>query len=107
MKLVDVTNGLRYMHGRLMVHGDLNGVHFFRLQLQRQFVDYAPQANILINRDRRACLADFGLSTVIGVGSGLAANISSISVKSKTSLMSFTAGGCNVLSGTLVPGSLG
>jgi len=51
------------------------------------------QANILINQSHRACLADFGLSTIISVDHRAAANASLISVASKTSLMSFTAGG--------------
>ncbi|KAF9647911.1 kinase-like protein, partial [Thelephora ganbajun] len=58
--LVDATNGLDYMHSIRMVHGDLKG------------------ANILINQSLRACLADFGLSTIIST---------------ESSLMSFTAGG--------------
>ncbi|KAF9781243.1 kinase-like domain-containing protein [Thelephora terrestris] len=46
--LVDVTNGLQYLHRHDFVHGDLKG------------------ANILINLERRACLADFGLTEIIG-----------------------------------------
>jgi len=44
--LVDVAHGLEYLHSLDVVHGDLKG------------------ANILINRDGRACLTDFGLSTI-------------------------------------------
>ncbi|KAF9780764.1 kinase-like domain-containing protein [Thelephora terrestris] len=44
--LVDVAKGLIHMHGRGMIHGDLKG------------------ANILVDRDGRACLADFGLLTI-------------------------------------------
>jgi serine/threonine protein kinase len=51
------------------------------------------QANILVNRSCRACLADFGLSTIIGIEHRAAANASLVSVASKISLMSFTAGG--------------
>lgn len=51
------------------------------------------QANILINQSSRACIADFGLSAIVGVDRHAAANGSLISVASKTSLMSFTAGG--------------
>jgi serine/threonine protein kinase len=40
-----------------------------------------------------ACLADFGFSTITSVEHRTAANASMISVVSKTSLMSFTAGG--------------
>ncbi|KAF9643193.1 kinase-like protein [Thelephora ganbajun] len=73
--LVDAATGLEYMHSLHMVHGDLKG------------------ANILINQGLRACLADFGLSTIVGVERCAAANASLISVASKESLMSFTAGG--------------
>ena len=51
------------------------------------------QGNILINKSFRACLADFGLSTVVGVERDTAANPSLISVASEISLMSFTEGG--------------
>ena len=51
------------------------------------------QANILVNRSHRACLADFGLSTIASVEHNATVNSSLISVASKASLMSFTAGG--------------
>jgi serine/threonine protein kinase len=52
-----------------------------------------PKANILINKDRRACLADFGLSTVTGVATHATAGASRTSLISNETLMSFTAGG--------------
>jgi len=51
------------------------------------------QANILIDRNLRACLADFGLSTIVGAEHHAVANTSSVSVASVASIMSFTAGG--------------
>ncbi|KAJ7767392.1 kinase-like domain-containing protein, partial [Mycena maculata] len=42
--LFEIAQGLQYLHSRNIVHGDLRG------------------ANILINEDWNACLADFGLS---------------------------------------------
>ncbi|KAJ7041246.1 hypothetical protein C8F04DRAFT_1177432 [Mycena alexandri] len=42
--LSEIAQGLQYLHSRKIVHGDLRG------------------ANILINEDWSACLADFGLS---------------------------------------------
>ncbi|KAJ7717076.1 kinase-like domain-containing protein [Mycena maculata] len=42
--LFEIAQGLQYLHSRNIVHGDLRG------------------ANILINQDWSACLADFGLS---------------------------------------------
>ncbi|KAF9644350.1 kinase-like protein [Thelephora ganbajun] len=73
--VTDAATGLEYMHGFHMVHGDLKG------------------ANILINKSFRACLADFGLSTVVGTEHRAATNPSLVSVASKISLMSFAAGG--------------
>ncbi|KAF9649111.1 kinase-like protein [Thelephora ganbajun] len=71
----DVANGLKYLHDLRIVHGDLKG------------------ANILINKDRRACIADFGLTTITGVVTHAAARSSQASLISNESLMSFTAGG--------------
>ena len=51
------------------------------------------QANILINERLHACLADFGLSTIVGAERSAAANDSLISVAEEASLMSFTTGG--------------
>jgi len=45
--LTDVVRGLIYMHSQAMIHGDLKG------------------ANILIDKDCHACLADFGLLTIV------------------------------------------
>ncbi|KAF9789248.1 kinase-like domain-containing protein, partial [Thelephora terrestris] len=73
--LVDAATGLEYMHSLTIVHGDLKG------------------ANILINQSHRACLVDFGLSTIARGEHNTGANTSLISVVSKASLMSFTAGG--------------
>ncbi|KAJ6454089.1 kinase-like domain-containing protein, partial [Mycena vitilis] len=44
--LYEIAQGLQYLHSCSIVHGDLRG------------------ANILINEDRSACLADFGLSVL-------------------------------------------
>ncbi|KAF8839138.1 kinase-like protein [Paxillus ammoniavirescens] len=43
----DVAAGLQYLHSRSVVHGDLSG------------------ANVLIDVDGRACISDFGLSTLL------------------------------------------
>ncbi|KAG1762844.1 kinase-like protein, partial [Suillus occidentalis] len=45
--LNDIALGLQYLHNESVVHGDLTG------------------SNVLINAKGRACLADFGLSTII------------------------------------------
>ena len=53
----------------------------------------STQANILINGDRRACIADFGLSTVTGVATASVAVAPRASLISNDTLMSFTGGG--------------
>ncbi|KAG2140609.1 kinase-like domain-containing protein [Suillus clintonianus] len=45
--LNDIALGLQYLHSKSVVHGDLTG------------------SNVLINGQGQACLADFGLSTII------------------------------------------
>ncbi|KAG1744290.1 kinase-like domain-containing protein [Suillus lakei] len=45
--LNDIALGLQYLHSKSVVHGDLTG------------------SNVLISSNGRACLADFGLSTII------------------------------------------
>jgi serine/threonine protein kinase len=51
-----------------------------------------PKANILIRKDRRACLADFGLSTITGVATRVAAGASQASLISNDSLTPLIAG---------------
>jgi len=53
----------------------------------------STKANILVNKDRRACIADFGLSTITGVTTHATAGASQASLISQDSLMSFTGGG--------------
>ncbi|KAJ7826994.1 kinase-like domain-containing protein, partial [Mycena olivaceomarginata] len=45
--MLDVAIGLEYLHGKYVVHGDLKGM------------------NILVTPSRRACVADFGLSSIV------------------------------------------
>jgi len=83
------------MHDLRMVHGDLKGVRFF--SSKRNISTLTPQpstkANILVKRDRQACIADFGLSTITGVPTYATAGVSQASLISNDSLMSFTGGG--------------
>jgi len=78
-----------------MVHGDLKGVRV--APSNRSISILTPQtstkANILVNKDRRACIADFGLSTITGVATHAAAGVSQASLISNDTLMSFTGGG--------------
>ena len=55
--------------------------------------DSSTKANILINKDQRACIADFGLTTTTGVATYTTAGASQISFISNDTLMSFTGGG--------------
>jgi len=83
------------MHDLRMVHGDLKGVRFvFSKQNTTTLTPQTPmKANILVNKDRRACIADFGLSTITGVTTHATAAASQLSLISGDSLMSFTGGG--------------
>jgi serine/threonine protein kinase len=82
------------MHGLRVVHGDLKGVICFSQTNVSTLTPRSPaKANILINKDRRACLADFGLSTITGIATHAVAGASRTSLISNDTLMSFTAGG--------------
>jgi serine/threonine protein kinase len=80
------------MHGLRMVHGDLKGVPVFPNEMPLHLHLTHPKANILINKNRRACLADFGLSTITGVATRVAAGASQASLISNDPLISLTAG---------------
>ncbi|KAK6966795.1 kinase domain-containing protein [Favolaschia claudopus] len=45
--ILDVSSGLEYLHKENIIHGDLKGI------------------NILVTPSERACIADFGLSTIV------------------------------------------
>ena len=78
-----------------MAHGDLKGVRLFssKWNVSALILQPSMKANILVDRDRRACIADFGLSTITGVGTHAAARASQASLISNDTLMSFTGGG--------------
>jgi len=94
-QLADVAKGLKYMHDLRMVHGDLKGVRFasFKRDVSVLTPQTSTKENILVNKDRRACIADFGLSTITGVTTRTAAGASRASLISNDTLMSFTGGG--------------
>ena len=79
------------MHDLRVVHGDLKGV-CDSLELCRHISHSFVKVNILINKDRQACIADFGLSTITGVTTH-APGSARVSLVSMDSLMSFTGGG--------------
>ena len=81
------------MHDLRIVHGDLKGVC---ASLNTKYLcasHPSTKANILVNNDRRACIADFGLTTITGVAANASARASWVSLISNDTLMSFTAGG--------------
>jgi serine/threonine protein kinase len=53
----------------------------------------STKANILINKDRRACLADFGLSTITSVATHATPGVPRTPPFSNDSLVSFIPGG--------------
>ena len=80
------------MHGIQMVLGDVKGVGASQLRHLDICRSYT-KSNILINKHRRACLHDFGLSTITGAATHVGAGDSQESLISIDSLMSFTVGG--------------
>jgi len=80
------------MHDLRIVHGDLKGVCTLSNQIFAH-LSLIMKANILINENRRACIADFGLTTITGVVTRAAAGTSQASLISNDTLMSFTSGG--------------
>ena len=80
------------MHDLQIVHGDLKGVYIpLKSDIHTSYL--FMKANILINKDRRACLADFGLTTITGAVTRATARASQALSVSADSLMSFTGGG--------------
>jgi len=79
------------MHDLRIVHGDLKGVWIsLKSNVSTLTSPSTAKANILINGNQQACIADFGLSTITGVA---AAGTSRASLISNDTLMSFTSGG--------------
>jgi len=81
------------MHDLCIVHGDLKGV---RSPINIEYIHAShpsTKANILINGDRRARIADFGLTTITGVVTRASERASQVSLISNDTLMPFTAGG--------------
>ena len=64
---------------------------FFRTK--HLYTSHSPtKANILVNEERRACIADFRLSTITGVTKYAAAGTSQASFNSDNTLVPFTGG---------------
>ena len=83
MQLKDVALGMKCLHSQMVIHGDLKGVRLSKpiLSPVRTRCNSRSQLNILINKDWRAYLPDFGLTRVI---------------------TEFTSSGPDMASGTLV-----
>ena len=95
--MVDVAHGLEYLHSLHVVHGDLKGVRYL-VPTPQSPVDPIDQANILINKDHRACLTDFGHSTIVYVpphnsGVSSSAEAPRTWAESEVSLVPHTSGG--------------
>ena len=63
-KLLDVAEGLTYLHIKHTIHGDLKGVSASSGSLSTVLISFY-QSNILISRRGRARLTDFGFTSVV------------------------------------------
>ena len=63
-QLLDVAEGLNYLHVNYMIHGDFKGVGALSKSSQVTLPTLG-QPNILIKSDGHACLADFGLASIV------------------------------------------
>ena len=63
-KLLDVAEGLAYLHVKHTIHGDLKGVSNSPGSSSAVLI-FLYQSNVLINRRGRARLTDFGLTSVV------------------------------------------
>lgn len=56
--------GMSYLHNHCVTHGDLKGVSIL-LTPSNSILTTNTQSNILVTESKRACLADFGFSSVM------------------------------------------
>ena len=74
-KLLDVAEGLNYLHANHTTHGDLKGVGS-RSTLFSPPLITLDQPNILVDHSGHACLTDFGFASVVrGLSSILVTNV--------------------------------
>ena len=53
------------VHSQHIVHGDLSGVHILVVIPGSLLIRQNEQSNVLVGGDGKACITDFGLSTLL------------------------------------------
>jgi serine/threonine protein kinase len=84
LQILDVAAGMLYLHNNGIVHGDLKGVRLFLHRFLRIILVANSQNNILVTKEGRACLADFGLSSVMDSQGPTTSSLSSTSQEGGT-----------------------
>jgi serine/threonine protein kinase len=64
-QILEVAEGMAYLHSRSLLHGDLKSVCWILVSLDDINIDHPAQSNVLIDHDGHVNIADAGLSAIV------------------------------------------